>query len=110
MLTNACNNLEAVKKIVVPKATVQQTWKSVDLIAQILDIWQLQTGKPIPRHVYAHQDDKRMGPLSFLEHLNVKMDHLAKRIAVSNFTRPPRTMPPSSIGLGTIRVGADTIV
>ena len=110
LLTNACDNLEAVKKIVVPKATVQQTWKSVDLIAQILDIWQLQQGIPLPKHVYAHQDDKRMGPLSFLEHLNVKMDHLAKRIAISNFTRPPRNMPPSSLGLGTIRVGTDTIV
>ena len=38
LLTNACDNLEAVTKIVVPKAIVQQTWKSVDLIAQILDI------------------------------------------------------------------------
>jgi len=37
LLTNACDNLEAVKKI-----------KSVDLITQILDIWQLQQGKPIP--------------------------------------------------------------
>ena len=50
LLTNACDNLEAVKKIVVPKTKVQQTWKSVDLITQILDIWQLQQGKPVPTH------------------------------------------------------------
>jgi len=47
LLTNACDNLEAVKKIVellllVTKTKVQQMWKSVDLITQILDIWQLQ--------------------------------------------------------------------
>jgi len=94
LLTNACNNLEAVKKIVVPKTKVQHMWKGVDLITQILDIWQLQQGKPIPKHVYAHQDDKPMGPLSFLEHLNVRMDHLAKRIAISHFTQPPRNLAP----------------
>jgi len=99
LLTNTCDNLEAVKKIVVPKTKVQQMWKSVDLITQILNIWQLQQGKPIPTHVYAHQDDKCMGPLSFLENLNCRMDHLAKRIAISYFTQPLRNLPPSSIGL-----------
>jgi len=110
LLTNACDNLEAVKKIVVPKTKVQQTWKSVDLITQILDILQLQQGKPIPTHVYVHQDDKRMGPQSFLECLNCRMDHLAKSIAISHFTQPPRNLPPSLLGLGTILVGTNTVV
>ena len=73
-LTNTCDNLEAVKKLNAKRPSVQPSWKSVDLITQILDVWEMHDGLPLAKHVYGHQDDKRIGPLSFIEHLNVRMD------------------------------------
>jgi len=44
--------------------------KSLDLIAALLDIWHDILVVALPQHVRGHQDD-RIGPLTFLESLNV---------------------------------------
>jgi len=40
---------------------------------------------PIAKHVYAHQDNKHIRPISFIKHLNVKIDVFAKHISISHF-------------------------
>ena len=95
MLT-ACNNLEALRKITASHAKVKTTWTSVDLITQILDIWQHRHCQPTPQHVYGHQGDKHMGLLPFVEHLNIRTDKLAKSIAIRGFG----TVPPLLLALG----------
>jgi len=92
MLT-ACDNLEALRKVTADRTRVKTTWKSVDIISQILDVWSTQHCTPAPQHVYGHQDDKRTGPLTFIEHLNVRMDKLAKSLAIRGFGHPPDTPP-----------------
>jgi len=99
-----------VKKLNVRRSSIQPSWKSADLITEILDVWEMHDGLPIAKHVYGHQDDKRIGPLSFIEHLNVKMDALAKRIAISHFHTVPRPLVSYPFGIGTITVGGHPIV
>jgi len=98
MLT-ACDNLEALRKIRVARTKVKTSWKSVDFISQILDVWSQQHCQPSPQHVYGHQDDKGMGPLTFVEHLNVRMDKLAKTLAIRSFAIPP-SIPPAVLHIG----------
>jgi len=82
-ILTACDNLEAVRKITADRYKVKTKWKSVNFISQITDVWSHQHScKPSPQHVYGHQDDKRTGPLTFVEHLNVRMDRLAKSLAI----------------------------
>jgi len=50
-------------------------------------------------HRPRHQDDKGMGPLTFVEHLNVRMDKLAKTLAIQNFGIPP-SIPPAVLHIG----------
>jgi len=69
MLT-ACDNLEALQTITVARTKVKSSWKSVDFISHVLDVWSQQHCQPSPQHVYGHQDDKGMVPLTFVEHLN----------------------------------------
>jgi len=54
--------------------------------------------------VYGHCDD-RVGPLTFLEHLNVRMDSVAKSITLRNLGRSQQIPQPLSLGYGTISVG-----
>ncbi len=51
MLT-AYDNLEALQKIRVAQQKVKTSWKSVDLISQILDIWNHQHCKPSTQHIF----------------------------------------------------------
>jgi len=102
MLT-ACDNLEALRKITVARTKVKTSWKSVDFISQILDVWSQQHCQPSPQHVYGHQDDKGMAPLTLVECLNVCMDKVAKTLAIRSFGRTPAipTAVPL-IGLGQV--------
>jgi len=88
MLT-ACDNLEALQKITVAWTKVKTSWKSVDFISQILDVWSQQHYQPLPQHVYGHQDNKYIGPLTFIEWLNVRMQKMAKTLAIRSFGRTP---------------------
>ena len=54
--------------------------------------------------MYGHCDD-RVGPLTFLEHLNVRMDSVAKSITLRNLGRSQQIPQPLSLGYGTISVG-----
>jgi hypothetical protein len=83
----------------VPKSKAQPAWESIDLIVQILDVWQLQQVNPFPKHVYGHQDDKSIGPLSFVEYFNLKMNKLAICITIRHFTMALRTLLVSTLGL-----------
>jgi len=109
MLT-AYDNLEALRKITADRHKVKTTWKSVDFISQILDVWSHQHCKPSPQHVYGHQDDKRTGPLTFVEHLNVQMDRLAKSLAIPSFGNLP-SIPPAVplIGMSQLVI-QDTLI
>ena len=55
-----------------------------------------------PQHVRGHQDD-RIGPLTFLESLNVRMDLFAKSIAQTHIHNGwPALNTYSTVGYGTI--------
>jgi hypothetical protein len=57
-----------------------------------------------PQHVRGHQDD-RIGPLTFLEILNVRMDLLAKSIAQTRIRNAYPDLPTiSTVGYGTITI------
>ena len=82
---------------------VKVSWKSVDLITQLLDLWKNLPITPNTTHIYGHRDE-RIGPLTFLETLNVRMDSLAKRIAVNNLGQSQLLLPLSTVGFGTVIV------
>jgi hypothetical protein len=63
-LLTACDNLGALNKFGSRREKTKPALKSFDLITALLDIWH-----DIP--VRGHQDD-RIGPLTFLESLNVR--------------------------------------
>jgi hypothetical protein len=79
----------------------------VDLITQLLDIWSVLLFQPTAKHVYGHRDD-RVGP-TFLEHLNVRMDSVAKSIALRNLGRSQQIPQPLSLGYHTISVGGTLV-
>ena len=99
----ACDNIRALEKTVVERHKVKGSWKSVDLITQLLDIWSELPFQPTAKHMYGHRDD-RVGPLTFLEHLNVRMDSVVKSIALRNLGRLQQIPQPLSLGYGTISV------
>ena len=76
----ACDNIWALEKTVVERHKVKGSWKSVDLITQLLDIWSDMPFQPKTVHVYGHRGDQ-IGPLPFFEHPNVRMDSVAKSVA-----------------------------
>jgi hypothetical protein len=100
----ACDSIRALEKTAVERHKVKGSWKSVDLITQLLDIWRVLPFQPTAKHVYGHLDD-RVGPLTFLEHLNVRMDLVAKSIVLRNLGRSQQIPQPLSLGYGTISVG-----
>jgi len=104
----ACDNIRALEKTVVHSDRVKVSWKSVDLITQLLDLWQTLPISPNTTHVYGHRDE-RIGPLTFLETLNVRMDSLAKRIAVNNLGQSQRLLPLSTVGYGTVIIGGQLV-
>ena len=79
-LLTACDNLGALNKVGSPRAKTKPALKSFDLITALLDTWNNIPVVARPQHVRGHQDD-RIGPLTFLESLNVRMDLFAKSIA-----------------------------
>jgi hypothetical protein len=110
-MITACDNLEALRKSTVERTKVKTTWKSVELISQILDVWSKQHCTQLPQHVYGHQDDKHMGPLTFVEQLNISMDTLAKMLATRSFGRIapiPAAVP--LIGMGQVMVKGSLVV
>lgn len=104
----ACDNIRNLKKTVVGCDKVKVSWKSVDLITQLLDLWRDLPLSPNTKHVYGHRDE-RIGPLTFLETLNVRMDSLAKRIAVNNLGQSQLLLPLSTVGYGTVIVGGQLV-
>ena len=110
-MITACDNLEALRKSTVDRTKVKTTWKSVDLISQILDVWSNQHCTQLPQHVYGHQDDKRTGPLTFVEQLNVRMDKLAKTLAIRSFGQVvsiPSAVP--LLGMSKVMVKGSLVV
>ena len=71
----------------------------MDIISQILDIRSTQHCTPALQHVYGHKDDKRTGPLTFIEHINVRIDKLAKSLAIRSFGHLPNN-PPAVLLIG----------
>ena len=76
----ACDNLGALNKVGSLRAKTKPALKSFDLITALSDTWNDIPVVARPQHVRGHQDD-RIGPLTFLESLNVRMDLFAKSIA-----------------------------
>lgn len=100
-----CDGLSALDKIGIPQSTVRTNVKDADLISYAVDLVENSKFTLHKRHVYGHKDKSQFyGPLTFLEHLNCRMDNLAKNIACS--TIPPTNHIPATstvtIGLGTI--------
>jgi len=104
----ACDNIHALQKTVVSCDKVKVSWKSVDIITQLLDIWRDLPIYPRAMHVYGHRDE-RIGPLTFLETLNVRMDSLAKCIALNNLGQSQHLLPLSIIGYVTVSVGGQLV-
>ena len=94
----ACDNIRNLKKTVVGRDKVKVSWKRVDIITQLLDLWRDLPLSPHATHVYGHQDE-RIGPLTFLETLNVCM------VALNNLGRSQHLLPLSIVGYGTVSVG-----
>jgi hypothetical protein len=103
-LLTACDNLGALNKVGSRREKTKPALKSFDLITALLDIWHDITVVARPQHVRGHQDD-RIGPLTFLESLNVRMDLLAKSIAQTHIRNGCPDLPTSStVGYGTITI------
>jgi len=51
----ACDNIRALEKTIVERHKVKGSWKSVDLITQLLDIWSELLFQPMVKHVYGHR-------------------------------------------------------
>jgi len=103
-LVVACDNIRALEKTVVSRDKVKVSWKSVDIITQLLDKWRDLPISPHAMHVYGHRDE-RIRPLTSLETLNVCMDSLAKRIALNNLGQSQRLLPLLIGGYDTVSVG-----
>jgi hypothetical protein len=92
-LLTACDN-----------AKTKPALKSFDLITALLDAWNDIPVVARPQHVRDHQDD-RIGPLTFLKSLNVRMDLLAKSIAQTHIHNGcPALNTFSTVGYGTITI------
>jgi hypothetical protein len=103
-LLTACDNLGALNKVGSRRDKTKPALKSFDLITALLDIWHDIPVVARPQHVRGHQDD-RIGPLTFLESLNVRMDLLAKSIAQTHIRNGCPDLPTSStVGYGTITI------
>ena len=103
-LLTACDNLGALNKVGSRRDKTKPALKSFDLITALLDIWNDIPVTARPQHVRGHQDD-RIGPLTFLESLNVRMDLLAKSIAQTHIRNGcPDLHSSSTVGYGTITI------
>jgi hypothetical protein len=63
---------------------VKPSWKHVDLLTGLIDLWANLPMKARLEHELEHQDDVGR-PLTVLERINVRMDSTAKTITL---TRP----------------------
>ena len=101
----ACDNLGPLNKVgSSPRAKTKPALKIFVLITALLDSWNDIPVVARPQHVRGHQDD-RIGPLTFLESLNVRMDLLAKSIAQTYIHNGcPSLNTFSTVGYGTITI------
>ena len=100
-----CANICALEKTVVSYGKVKVSWKSVDIITQLLNIWCDLPIKPCAMlHVYEHRNE-RIGTLTFLETLKVQMNSLAKRIVVSHLGQSQHLPPLSILDYGMVTDG-----
>lgn len=65
----------------------------MDMISIVTDLWKKSDFRLIKKYVFVHQDDLYM-PLSMLEKLNCRMDHLAKDIAQGQIRLPQASFLP----------------
>jgi hypothetical protein len=100
----SCDNLGALNKVGSPRAKTKPALKTFDLITALLDTWHDIPVVTRPQHVRGHQDD-HVGPLTFLESLNVRMDLLAKSIAQAHIHNGcPAHNTFSTVGYGMITI------
>jgi hypothetical protein len=57
---------------------VKPSWKHVDLLTDLIDLWENLPMKARLEHVLGHQDDVGR-PLTLLERINVRMDQQQKQ-------------------------------
>jgi hypothetical protein len=82
-ITTACDGLSALKKVHATKEMVKPSWKHVDLLTGLIDLFENLPMKARLEHVLGHQDDVGR-PLTLLERINVRMDSIAKTIALTH--------------------------
>ena len=104
-----CDGLAALNSVGSASETIKCRGKHVDLISMTTELWDRSMFNFTQRHVYGHRDDLNR-PLTLDEQLNVRMDVLAKKIAMDHVhSQAPITAHDTSLGFGTIRCGGDLI-
>ena len=81
-LTTICDGLAALNKVGIEKEYIRSSGKYVYLIPITSSLWTSSSFKFNNEHIYAHQDDNDMGPLSMKANLNCKMNTIAKDIVL----------------------------
>jgi len=73
-ITTACDGLSALQKVQVRKENIKPTWKNVDIIAPLKDLWKTMLFPTILQHVYGHQDmDRYLLTESLSQHTSKKL-------------------------------------
>ena len=80
--TIICDNEAALTNFLPSPRPLKIKWRHCDLVSLLRQIWNTSTCAPRPVHVYGHQE-KRYGPPTLFEHINMHMDRRAKACALS---------------------------
>ena len=109
-ITTICDGLAALNKVGICKEYIKTSGKHVDLISIITSLWTSSSFTPTTEHIYAHQDENNVSPLSMKANLNCKMDSIAKVIAQLQIAnRRNISFMKSGLGLGTVMLGKTII-
>ena len=102
-ITTYCDGISALNTVLLPSSAIKARHKHADLISITASLWSSSPFKASTKHVRGHQDNLARA-LTVPEHLNCKMDALAKRIALYQITSPQllQIFPSTSHGIGTI--------
>ena len=81
LVVNVCNNISALKWSTIHPEAVELTWKQVDLISRLSDVYQSMDSGMYLVHVHRHQNsgipESTLIPLAYL---NIQLDTIAEHI------------------------------
>ena len=103
--------ISALNRLTTSREYIKSTYKHMDIISLIIDLWDNTPFRVNPLHVKAHQDNLPSNNLSPAAKLNCSMDTFAKQIALHAIIQKNLTPPTfnSTLGFGTIKCNSKTI-